>query len=144
MRPRLPSSARITIVVVASACFVGCGPSGPKTYPVTGRVDVANGDVAILAGSQIEAALTTDPTVRASGTIEPDGSFHLETLQAGVVRKGAVAGTYQVRVILTDDDSAARRRAAKAVHPKALKFETSGLSLQVPATESVRLEVAGR
>jgi hypothetical protein len=107
-------------------------------------VSVPGGDVTALAGSTVEAALESDPTVRAAGTIEPDGTFRLETLQAGEVRKGAVAGTYKVRLILTDDDPAARKRAAKAVHPRALKFETSGLALQVPAAGDVTLELAAR
>src|SRR5262249_61713310 len=38
----------------------GCGPSGPKTYPVRGRVEVAGGDVRHLAGANIEAALESD------------------------------------------------------------------------------------
>jgi hypothetical protein len=100
--------------------------------------------VAALAGSTVEAALEGDPTVRAAGTIEPDGTFALETLQAGVIRKGAVPGTYKVRVILSDDDPAARKKAAKAVHPKALQFETSGLTFQVPAADEVRLVLAAR
>src|SRR5215203_2325096 len=131
-------------LLAACVALAGCGPGGPKTYPVQGRISVPSGDVAALAGSTVEAALDSDPTVRAAGTIEPDGTFTLETLQAGEVRKGAVAGTYKVRVILTDDDPAARKRAAKAVHPKALKFETSGLTLQVPAADEVRLELPAR
>jgi predicted small lipoprotein YifL len=131
-------------VFIAMVGLTGCGSGGPKTYPVRGRVAIPNGDVAVLAGSTVEAALDADPTVRAAGTIEPDGSFRLETLQAGVIKTGAVAGTYKVRVILTDDDPAMRKQAAKALHPKALKFESSGLTLQVPAPDEVRLELAAR
>ncbi len=131
-------------LLLGTIALAGCGPSGPATHPVSGRVSIPSGDVAALAGSTVEAALDSDPTVRAAGTIEQDGTFKLETLQSGVIRKGAVAGTYKVRVILTDDDPAARKKAAKAVHPKALKFETSGLTFQVPAPDEVRLELAGR
>ena len=133
-----------TVLFVVCVALAGCGQGGPKTYPVQGRVEVPNGDVAALAGSTVEAALDGDPTVRAAGTIEPDGTFALETLHAGEIKKGAVPGTYKVRVILTDDDPAARKRAAKAVHPKALKFETSGLTLQVPPPSEVRLELVAR
>jgi hypothetical protein len=133
-----------TVFLLATIALVGCGPSGPRTHPVNGRVSVPNGDVAVLAGSTIEAALDSDLTVRAAGTIEPDGTFKLETLQSGAIRRGAVAGNYKVRVILADDDPAARKKAAKAVHPKALKFETSGLTLQVPTPDEVRLELTGR
>jgi hypothetical protein len=133
-----------TATLAACLALVGCGPGGPKTHPVQGRVAVTNGEVAALAGGTVEAALEGDPTVRAAGTIEPDGSFELETYRDGALRKGAVAGTYKVRMILPDDDPAARKKAAKAVHPKALRFETSGLSIEVPAASEVRLELPGR
>ena len=44
--------------------------------------------------------------VRASGVIEPDGRFKLETLQGGEVVKGAREGTYRVRLILDPSDLA--------------------------------------
>ena len=139
MRPTRRAASLLAMFALA-----GCGPGGPKTHPVSGRVTVPDGDVAALAGSTVEAALDSDPTVRAAGTIEADGSFKLETLQAGVVRKGAISGTYKVRVVLADDDPATRKKAARAVSPKALKFETSGLTLQVPPPGEVQLELAAR
>ena len=46
--------------------------------------------------------------------------------------------------ILTDDDKEMRRRAAKAIAPRFLKFETSGLSFEVPAKEALVLKLSGR
>jgi hypothetical protein len=125
---------------LALLAVAGCGQSGPKTHPVAGSVALAGGDSTQLAGHYVEAALTTDRTVRASGVIEPDGRFKLETLADGRVRSGAPEGTYGVRLILSDDDGVKRPK----VSPRYLRFETSGLSIQVPAKDDVKLEVGPR
>jgi hypothetical protein len=80
------------VAVVGTLGVLGCGPGGPRTYPVRGRVAAAAGDVTPLAGNYVEAALATDVTVRASGVIQPDGSFTLETLHAGALLRGAPGG----------------------------------------------------
>ena len=123
---------------------LGCGPAGPKTYPIQGKVELVAGDVAQLTGSHVEAVLANDPTVRTSGTIRPDGGFTLETLRAGTILKGTQEGTYQVRIILPDDDRKNRRLAARALAPRFLQFNTSGLSFQVPADDDVTLRVSQR
>jgi len=121
----------------------GCGGSaGLKTHAVNGQVQIAGGDVKDLAGHSLEAALDTDLTVRASGQIQEDGSFSLETLQAGVLHSGAVEGAYRVRIVLSDDDPEARRRAAQALHPRFLQFDSSGLSIQVPNNDPVAVVVS--
>ena len=75
---------RVTFsVTLLSLAFTGCGPGGPKTHPVRGKVELAGADAAPLAGSHVEAALVSDPNVRASGEIQPDGRFSLQTLHAG-------------------------------------------------------------
>jgi hypothetical protein len=121
---------------------LGC--DGSDTHPVTGKVAVAGGDIQPLAGSHVEAALTTDHRVRASGTILEDGTFTLETVQPGAVLPGAREGSYHVRIILADDDAKARRRAAAAIAPRFLQFKTSGLRLTVPVEEEVTLTVSQR
>jgi hypothetical protein len=82
--------------------------------------------------------------VRVSGLINQDGRFSLETLQAGSLLQGAQEGRYQARIILSDDDPDLRRRAAKALAPRFLQFQTSGLSFQVPTPEDVTLQLAPR
>ncbi|MBN9522032.1 hypothetical protein J0H58_26535 [bacterium] len=125
--------------VLAAVFLAGCS-SSEGLRPVTGTV-TGPGDVAVLAGSAVEIALESDPTVRASGTIEPDGRFTLDSLKDGRVRRGAPAGAYKARIVLGDDDPTLQKKAAKAVPAKYLKFETSGLTVRVPADGAVTLAV---
>jgi len=120
---------------------LGCGRSGPKTYPVNGKVELSGADVSALAGSHVEGALESDMNVRTSGVIQADGSFTLETPHEGRMRKGAREGTYKARIIPTEEDSKSHRRAAQAVARRFLQFETSGLSFQVPTSGDVVLQV---
>jgi hypothetical protein len=124
------------------ACASGCG--GAKNQPVRGNVQLDTGDVNSLAGSYVEALLVADPTVRASGEIQPDGSFKLATLQDGKVREGAPRGDYQVRIILTDDGPQAARQAAKIVPARYLSFESSDLTFQVPSNGEITLKLSQR
>jgi predicted small lipoprotein YifL len=134
----------LIVAAIGLMSVIGCGNSGPKMHPVKGKVELDAGEVKHLAGSNIEAALESDPTVRSSGVINEDGSFTLETLDAGVIKKGAREGFYVVRLILPDDDKDARRAAAKTLNKRFLSFETSGLALQVPASGDVVLRVSPR
>ena len=142
--PVLAARAAVLVALVGLAGTAGCGSGGPKTYPVRGKVDLAGADVAVLAGSTIEAAQDKDPTVRASGTIDPGGRFTLQTLHAGVLRTGAPEGRYQARVILGDDDREALRKAAQVLDPRFLQFQTAGLTFQVPADGEVILKLSRR
>ena len=123
--------------------LAGC-ERGPKLHSVQGKIQLEGAEIADLGGSTIEAVSTNDPSVRASGEIKPDGSFTLETLHGGAIRKGAPEGEYRVRVILADDDPAARRRAAKALGRRYLKTETADLSLRVPIKGEAILAVSAR
>lgn len=132
------------LAAFGAAVLSGCGAGGPQLRPVSGTVSLPGGDPAVLAGSAVEVALDTDPTVRASGTIGPDGRFRLETLRDGAVRTGAPEGTYKARIILGDDDPAVRKKATKAVPARFQAFESSGLTFRVPADGDVTLAVATR
>lgn len=121
-----------------------CSSNQVKLYPVNGKIEMTDGDVSVLAGSTIEAALENEPTLRASGVIQADGSFTLETLEAGVVRKGAREGNYKARILLGDDDPKLKRAANKALNRRFRDFETSELKFQVPAEGGVNLKVSGQ
>jgi len=142
--PVLPSIGRFALFAIGLGSFLmlGCKSDGPSFHTVKGKVELAGGDVSHLAGCLIEAESDTEPKVRASAEIMADGSFTLETLYLGVIRKGAVEGNYRVRLVLSDDDKQAKRRAAKAIDKRYLKFETSGLQFTVPAKEDVILKLS--
>ena len=123
--------------------IAGCGPGGRATHPIKGQVRVASGDSQVLGGHSLELALETDPQVRAFAAIDPDGRFKVESLIDGVVRDGALEGRYRARVVLGDDDPEQQQRARAAISPKALSFDTSGLSIAVPSTGDVSLIIAG-
>ena len=89
----------------------------------------------------LEAALVSDPKVRASGEIQPDGRFKLDTLHAGAILSGAREGSYEVRIILTDDHREHPRQAA-VVAPRFLDFKTSGLLIDVPTRGDITVAVS--
>lgn len=124
------------------AVTAGCGSEGPVTHQVQGTVQLATGSPAALAGSTVETVLVDQPHVRAFGTINDEGRFELETLHGGKIKAGAVAGKYNARIILADDDAEQRRLAAQAVNPRFLQFETSGLSFDVPSQGEVVLPLS--
>lgn len=132
------------IVTVAMVCFsAGCGPTLPPMVPVKGRIELEKGEIADLAESTIEVAQNKDPSIRASGTIQQDGSFELETLYSGVIAKGAQAGEYNARIILSDDGDRAAKQKRKAVVPaKYLQMNTSGWLFEVPPPGPVVLKIA--
>jgi hypothetical protein len=131
------------LIAAGVLAFAGCGSRG-DVHPVRGRVVLTGGDVAQLAGHHVEAVLEGDPGVRASGIIGPDGTFTLETLHDGAVRKGAREGTYRVRIVPADEDDAGKKLKTPPVAGKHLRFETSGLTLQVPASGEVTLTLGAK
>ncbi len=138
---------RTKLAAIALLCLLGsagCSQDSPKTYPVSGKVSLAGGDVQQLAGHHVEAVLESDPAVRASGIIGPDGCFSLETLYAGVILKGAREGRYQVRIIRGDENDEGKKLKKPPVAARFLQFRTSGLSLEVPTPSDVSLEIQSR
>jgi hypothetical protein len=144
---------------------VGCG--GPNLEPVTGRVQLTDGDVSALADSNVEFVSTTDSNIRSYGAIESDGSFAMQTRHAdGQSYFGVQEGNYKVRLILAGDfpselialpeqsdsdeapdiDLRVRSRELQKlklpVHVKFLNFETSGLTATVPTSGELVLTVS--
>jgi hypothetical protein len=134
----------LALVALLTLAFAGCGSSAnsPRTFATTGKVELDSGDVTNLAGCQIEARLDSDPLVRASGDIGADGTFQLQTLSGGQILNGAPEGTYQARIILSDDDKQLRRKAAKSIAGRYLSFETSGLAFEVPGSGDITLKLS--
>src|SRR5689334_17096083 len=101
-----PTSRVLACLLLVASVLAsnGCGRNGRKLHAVRGRVALQNADVKLLSGSFVEFALVTDPTIRSSGIIQPDGSFRLETLENGSTRAGIAAGKYRVRIVVADGD----------------------------------------
>ncbi|HEX3313584.1 MAG TPA: hypothetical protein VHR72_01780 [Gemmataceae bacterium] len=133
-----------TMIAASLLGVAGCGRSGPATIPVEGRLELAGANIAVLAGSYIEAARVDDPSVRSSGVIEADGTFALETQRGGSIARGAPAGKYQVRILLNDDDRKSHRLAQKTLPTRYLAFQTSGLVIDVPTDDAITLRVSAR
>jgi hypothetical protein len=115
--------------------FLLAGCSGPsvKTHPVTGKVEIKDGDVAILTGSGVEFMHENDELLRPSGNIDASGNFIVKTLHQGEILPGAPEGKYKARIILADpNDEGVPKRKGNPIHPRYLEFATSGLSLMVP------------
>jgi len=89
--------------------------------------------------------LENNSLTRAAGTVQPDGSFALETLYEGVIYQGAQEGSYIARLVPGDDgDKEARRLRNKAIPQRYRQLGTSGLSFQVPASGEVVLRLTSK
>jgi len=117
-------------------CFVGCSDESIKTFPVSGRVEIKDGDVAILTGSGVEFVLEADDTLRPTGNIDASGNFTVKTLHQGEILEGAPEGKYKARIILADpNDDGVPKRKGNPIHPRYYNFDTSGMSFTVPGND---------
>jgi hypothetical protein len=122
------------LVALALAVLAGCTGNRIKTHPVRGKVELKDGDVAILTGSGVELMHEKDEFLRPSGKVAPDGSFTVMTLHQGQILPGAPEGQYKARIILGDEsDEGVPKRKGNPVHPRYLDFATSGLLFTVPS-----------
>jgi hypothetical protein len=120
----------------------GCGSKGPRTHAVAGRIELHSGEISQLAGSTLEVALLSSPTTRGFGQIQESGRFALSSLQAGELRSGVLEGKYAARIIPNDEDFESREQATKAIDAKYLRFESSGLVLDVPTQSEVTFSLS--
>jgi len=112
----------------------GCSRPSVKTYPVTGKVQITDGDTSLLAGSHVELMHETDQALRPTGKITPSGDFKIETLYQGRILPGAPEGTYKARIILGDEsDEGVPKRKGDPIHRRYFDFQTSGLTAKVPS-----------
>lgn len=140
----LPRVFARVLPLLALLTLVGCGSKGPKTHAVAGQIKLQSGAITQLAGSTLEVALASDPSIRAFGQIQDDGRFELNSLQNGELKTGVLEGRYTARIIPNDEDGESRKRATQAIPPRYLKFETSGLELQVPPDGEIHLQLAAK
>jgi hypothetical protein len=87
----------INVVVFALMGTLGCG-SGPKAYPVKGKVVFKSGQP--VTDGKIQFQSTTEPPFKSLADIDKDGSFTLTTHIGAKKKDGAPAGSYRVVVEL--------------------------------------------
>jgi len=89
----------VGLLLLAFVISAGCD-SGPKTFPVSGKVVDKSGKP--WSGGTITFQLASDPTMGITGEIQKDGAFTLTTnFASGNAAKaltGAPAGEYTVTV----------------------------------------------
>jgi len=130
--------ARGSAVLAALSLFslAGCSSQSVKTRPVSGKVELKDGDVALLAGSGVEFKHEGDEFLRPSGNINSSGSFTVKTLYQGEILQGAPEGKYKARIILADEsDEGVPKRPTNLLHPRFLDFDKSGLTFTVPSSD---------
>jgi len=103
----------------------------------SGKIVLAEGSAFVFAGDSLEIRHESTARPLAFGQIRPDGSFEIESLVDGVVRKGAAPGTYRARIVVSDDDYEHRALALKSIQKKYLSFDTSYLKLHIPSRNVV-------
>jgi hypothetical protein len=123
--------------------LASCGPSGPKTHPVKGKVVTANADdLKLLAGQSVEFQSAAEPETRGFGQIQSDGSFTISTYRQGASLSGAVEGQHKARLMIDLGDDDGRPRAKKwPFDRKYTQFENSGWVVTVPTDGEVILKL---
>jgi hypothetical protein len=132
------SLARGSAIVAALSLVLlsGCSSQSIKTHPVSGKVEIKDGDAALLVGSGVELKHESDETLRPMGNIDASGNFIVKTIHQGEILEGAPEGKYKARIILADEsDEGVPKRKGNPFHPRYLDFEKSGLSFTVPSGE---------
>lgn len=130
------------LLAVGLPVLVGCGPEKPKTYPVSGKIEMPPGsDIKGLVGQTLEFQSVSEPNTRAYAEIQADGAFTLSTWREGVSLPGAIEGTHKGRIILEVHDDDDRPRKRLPIDPKFTRFESSGWQITVPVNEEVILKV---
>ena len=82
--------------------LLGCGKSGPKVAPVSGRVTLDKKPLAnaTVIFTSTEPVTNNSPNPESSGQTDEEGRYSLKTTQDR--RDGAVVGTYKVRISLIE------------------------------------------
>src|SRR5207253_1974725 len=95
VRPLLAPRFLLVFLAGVLVGLTGCS-SGPKVYPVTGKVVTkGKGPAQDLAGYSIQFQSLSDAAEMPGGPIEADGTFTLYTRVGGKVTPGVKEGTYR-------------------------------------------------
>ena len=121
LRPRRAAFLAISVLALGVA---GCGQ---RLYPVHGSVVLDDG-TPVTKGMVIFERVEGGEPVTAQGAIEPDGTYQLGTTKPG---DGVPPGKYRVLINPIDTSDAPDEQKVLPFDIKYLKFETSGLELEV-------------
>jgi len=119
---------------------LGC--SGSNYPTLNGKVIHRESPDLKFSSDSIELQSVSDPKLVAYGGLSESGEFAIESLVDGKIHRGAPAGKYRVRLLISDDDFEHKTLLSRKIDPKYLSFELSGWTLEVPGT-NVSLEIAG-
>jgi len=125
---RIISGSMLAITVSVTGCG---GTDHPPLYPVTGKVEFADGQPLAVGGSvrfQSIATQGNDRTLDAVGVINSDGVFELSTRDFG---RGVAAGDYRALVHGARDLKKNPTWPPPSIHPRFGRFETAGLNFVV-------------
>jgi len=112
---------------------LGCGPSGPKTNPVSGKVTMDNKPLANATVTFIPANLDPKtPALQASGRTDDQGNYSLKMDKDN--REGAPEGSYKVSISVFDRGGPDRPARGQLV-PEEYNHKTT-LTFTVPAEGS--------
>lgn len=126
-RAGIPRNWMYVASSIALAVVIGCGDPGPKTYPVSGKVINKSGKP-VTSGLVLFESLE-DPKVQASGDLNRDGSFSLDS---NLGKPGTVAGKHRVMI----EPPIPEYTEQALIANKFASFETSGLTAEVTAGEN--------
>ncbi|MFZ4081648.1 MAG: hypothetical protein ACOYKN_10490 [Pirellula sp.] len=129
----------LTGVLIASGV---CGCSGEKQSALTGKVVYKDGSEMMFHSDSIELQSVSNPQHFAYGQLSEQGEFEVESLISGEIVRGAPAGKYRVRFIVSDDDIVHKKDLLSKIDKRFLDYETSGWNAEVPGS-NVILELAG-
>ena len=126
-------------LLLSALTIAGCTPPGIPTYPVAGRVTMADGTP--LDGGDDGSIIfeSMEHGVSATGSIDSAGRFTLTTFEVG---DGAVAGMHRVAISPpTPAGDPDRRAPGPRFPPKFRDLDASGLEVEVTPTNDNQIAI---
>src|SRR5688500_15233907 len=117
-------AARVACISTMALLLGGCD-SGPKYYPVKGKVVIKGSNNTLTEGTLLFRTVTK-PEVLASGYVEDDGTFELYSNQG---KPGTIEGEQEILIQPPELEYGQN----KVVDDRFRTFETSGLKQTVKA-----------
>jgi len=123
------------IGLLAAALAVGC--SSQQQPSLTGKVVHKDFSDFKFSEDSIELQSVTNPTQFAYGQLAETGDFEVESLSDGKIVKGAPAGKYRVRFVISDDDIEHKKELISKIDKRYLNHELTGWNVEVPGSDIV-------